>query len=70
MKVLWVTPIILPEMAKELNINNKGSGGWLGAMLPMLLERNEITEVHILCLGKEKKNKTFTSGKAIYHYQY
>lgn len=66
MKVLWITPNILPAVSKRLGISNAGSGGWLGAMASNLKNAIPQIDLYVLTLYGSR-NLSFEEDGVSYH---
>ncbi len=66
MRVVWVTPSMLPECLAKIGRIEKGSGGWLGALIPTLRDVDGF-ELHIIIVNKDAKFSKFNSGGITYH---
>lgn len=66
MKVVWITPNMLPECWGKVGGEEKSSGGWLGALIPELKKCTNF-ELHIIIISKQARFKSFQSGNVLYY---
>lgn len=67
MKVLWITPVILPAASRHLGISDAGSGGWLGAMAPRLRHATPSIDLNVLILHGGSRTVSFREDGVGYH---
>ncbi len=67
LNVLWITPVILPDVSRYLNLPNSGSGGWLGAMASLIGSVESNIRLSVLTLYNGSSEESFCSNGVKYY---
>ncbi len=67
MKVMWLTTMILPSVAKALQkLSAAGSGGWVMTMLEELSKSADVEAIDVVTISNVKEKIAFQLGKIRY----
>lgn len=66
MKVVWITPNMLPECWTLVSGEERASGGWLGALIPKLKNCADL-DLHVIIISSQAKFISFRSGNVTYY---
>ena len=67
MRVLWITPIIMPAVSRRLGSDDRGSGGWLGAMMPLLQQADPAIDLSVITIYDGAKIVRFEEANVTYY---
>ncbi len=65
MKVLWICNIMLPAVAKQLNLPSSNKEGWLTGLASVIQERSEENEVQLAVAFPVSREMDGLSGQAL-----